>query len=157
MRRGCALLLLALASCRGPESPSAPPELRLGGALAKGSLAFPDGRKITLEVASDEQSRARGLMFRTSLEPDYGMLFVFPEEGPLEFWMKNTFVDLDMVFIAGDKRVAAIHSDVPRSRPDTPDAAVARRAGRGRYVLELAAGEARRRGLKVGDTLEFPW
>jgi len=85
------------------------------------------------------------------------MLFVFPQEQALQFWMKNTLADLDMVWISPDKKVTGIHRDVPKSRADTPDEAVARRMGTGKYVLELPAGAALRHKLKVGDNLQFEW
>lgn len=94
-------------------------------------------------------------MFRTSLPKDYGMLFVFLAERRLEFWMKNTWVSLDMVFIGGDKRIISIHRNVPRSYPETPEAALARRYGTGRYVLELPAGACKSYKLKKGDRLFF--
>jgi uncharacterized protein len=86
---------------------------------------------------------------------DYGMLFAFPMEMDLGFWMKNTLVPLDLVWIGADKRVTAIAPRLKASRLDTPDEKVARAGGRGLFVLELRAGEAARRRLKVGDRLEF--
>ncbi|HVE13927.1 MAG TPA: DUF192 domain-containing protein [Elusimicrobiota bacterium] len=161
MRRLLPLGLLLAAACKGPapDSPAAPqaaaPSVVVGARLRRLPLGFPNGSRISVEVAEDERSRELGLMFRTVLEPDYGMLFVFPDEQELQFWMKNTFVDLDMLFIGADRRITVVHANVPRSRPDTSDQAVARRGGRGRYVLELAAGEAKRRGLRAGDLLDF--
>lgn len=119
-------------------------------------LAFPDGSAISVDVAETPATRQKGLMYRTALAPDYGMLFVFEAESVIQFWMKNTLVDLDMVFIDKDKRITVVHRDVPRSRLDTPESEVARRSGLARYVLELPAGAAARRGLKAGQALRFP-
>jgi len=71
------------------------------------------------------------------------------------FWMKNTFVDLDMIFLDGTKSITVVHHDVPRSKPGDSDESLARRRGSGRYVLELPAGAARRHGLKAGHQLLF--
>jgi uncharacterized membrane protein (UPF0127 family) len=175
MTRRAAVLILSLALGAGCGSPGggggsekvSPDSLRVAlppSPLGEGpqtglptvELAFPDGETIRVDVADDSAEREKGLMFRTELAPDYGMLFVFDREGPLEFWMKNTLVDLDMVFIDAQKRITVVHEWVPRSRLDTPESQLARRAGLARYVLELPAGAAARRGLKPGQTLRFP-
>ena len=118
-------------------------------------VTFPSGKTIRVELALTPQEQQIGLMFRTSLPKDYGMLFVFPERQRLQFWMKNTWTDLDMIFIGEDKRITAIYRNVPRSYPETPEAAVARRSAEGRFVLELAAGESAKLRLKKGDKLSF--
>ena len=118
-------------------------------------MTFPSGKTIRVELAVTPQEHQIGLMFRTSLPKDYGMLFVFPGRQRLQFWMKNTWTDLDMIFIGEDKRITAIYRNVPRSFPETPEAAVARRSADGQYVLELAAGESVKYRLKRGDKLNF--
>lgn len=118
-------------------------------------LKFPKGKPITVDVADTPATRETGLMCVTRMPRDYGMLFVFPQEMGLGFWMKNTLVSLDILWIGADKRINNIAPRLKASRVDTPDDKVARAGGRGMYVLELAAGEAGRRGLKVGDKLEF--
>lgn len=161
---GIALLL----GCGGPDPgvqrEISPEELRVSAApapqtapsgLPLGSLALPDGRRITVELAATNAARNRGLMFRESLPEDYGMLFIFGHEQTQSFWMKNTLLDLDMIFIGEDRRITVIHRDVPRSTADTPDAELARRTGFGRFVLELPAGASRRYGLKKGQRLDF--
>jgi uncharacterized membrane protein (UPF0127 family) len=114
---------------------------------------FADGRSIMVELAVTDEERARGLMFREKIQPDQGMLFVFEEEGLHPFWMKNTLVALDILWLGGDRRIVHIAADVPPCRADPcpsydPGVPAA-------YVLELKAGEARARGLKAGDRLEF--
>jgi len=69
--------------------------------------------------------------------------------------MKNTFVDLDMVFIDAEKTITGIHAGVPKSEEDTPEHLIATRGGYGKFVLELPAGAAKRYGLEVGQTLKF--
>lgn len=123
--------------------------------LAKTTVTLPSGKKIRVEVARTEVQRSIGMMWRTRVSPDAGMLFVFDDEAQQAFWMKNTLVDLDMVFIDSDKQITSIAANVPRSSPDAQDDRVAVRAGRGRYVLELPAGAAARYHLGVGQSLRF--
>lgn len=118
-------------------------------------LAFPDGATIKADVVDSPATRETGLMCRTELPKDYGMLFVFPAEMDLGFWMKNTLVCLDLVWIGADKRVTAVAPRLKASTVDTPEDKIARAGGRGQYVLELPAGEAKRHGLKAGDALDF--
>jgi uncharacterized membrane protein (UPF0127 family) len=145
-RLACAAALAA-AACPspsgGPPAPALPdpPQvvLEIGG----------KSHSVTVEVADDEQKREMGLMFRRKLDPDRGMLFVFPEEDEHVFWMKNTLVPLDMIFIDGRGRVAGVVSRA------TPLSLEPRSAGRSRYVLEVAGGWAEERGVKAGDRVLF--
>jgi len=119
------------------------------------SLTFPDGKTITVDVVDTPATREAGLMCRTKLPKDYGMLFVFPQELDLGFWMKNTLVSLDLVWIGADKRVAVVAPRLKASTVDTPEDQIARAGGKGQYVLELPAGAAKHHHLKAGDTLKF--
>jgi hypothetical protein len=92
----------------------------------------------------------------TDLEPHAGVLFVFAETAPREFWMKNTLIPLDMVFLDEKGTVTSIAARVPASTAKTSDLDVARRQGRGKYVIELRAGEAVENGLKPGTQLTLP-
>jgi uncharacterized membrane protein (UPF0127 family) len=112
--------------------------------------------KLNLEVADTFKTREYGLMNRTSLAPHSGMIFVFAYDGQEDFWMKNTLIPLDMIFVRADGTIDSIAADVPASTPQTPDSAVATRQGRGKYVIELAAGEAQRAGLHPGLRLRIP-
>jgi uncharacterized protein len=176
MRRICALVVVLSLPCacrRRPKPAAEPPVAPFPAAvqparvpavpeqkmsiLPAAKLILPDRAVIFADVADTPENREIGLMFRRELPKDYGMLFVFPVEQALQFWMKNTLVDLDMVWISADKKITGIHRDVPKSRADTPDEAVARRTGAGKYVLELPAGAALRHKLQVGDRLQFEW
>ena len=105
---------------------------------------------LVVAVAANEAARERGLMNRRTLPIHGGMLFVFDRDEPVEFWMKDTLIPLDMVFIGGDGIVRSVAARVAAVRPDTPDSRIPRRSGNARFVIELGAGEAARDGLAPG-------
>ncbi|MBR4682301.1 MAG: DUF192 domain-containing protein [Elusimicrobiaceae bacterium] len=119
------------------------------------SITLPDGFKVSAALADTPEKHARGLMFVKHLPENEGMLFVFDNEEPLSFWMKNTLIDLDMVFIGADKRVTSVAAEVPHSYTYTPDSEVAFADGYGKYVLEIPSKSAAQHGLKPGTLLEF--
>lgn len=93
---------------------------------------------VELEIADTDDSRARGLMFRKELPANSGMLFIFPQDGIYSFWMKNTLLPLDMIWLDNDLRVVDIKSFVPVCRSyDCPSYTPVSQA---RYVLEVNAG-----------------
>ncbi len=98
----------------------------------------------------DEQGRARGLMFRRELDELAGMLFVFPAPENLRFWMHNTYLPLDMVFIRADRRVLGV---VRNATPMTDDTRGV--PGDSQYVLEVRAGFAERHQITDGTPVEF--
>jgi len=114
------------------------------------------GARLRLAVAGDEPTRELGLMCVTRLRPHSGMIFVFARDESVEFWMKNTLIPLDMIWVRADGRVDTVAARVPASTRETPDDRVARRHGRGLYVIELAAGEAARDGIVPGARLSVP-
>jgi uncharacterized membrane protein (UPF0127 family) len=119
------------------------------------ALRFPNGKQISVDVAETPSQREKGLMFKKSLPKDYGMLFVFPQALTLNFWMKNTWIPLDIIFIGPDKAVTRIYEGVRGSNKQTVQAKIARAEGWGQFVLELPAGTARKWGLKESQTLTF--
>ncbi len=134
----CAIVLAFALGCAA-EGPSA-------------TITRADGSTVhvALEVMNTAAGRERGLMYRTSLADDHGMLFVFPDEVEHAFWMKNTLISLDMLFIAGDGRIAGIHPDaVPLS---TASLSVGRPS---MYVLEVNGGWAARHDVHAGDRIDF--
>ena len=103
-----------------------------------------------VEVAATDAERSRGLMFRKSLQEDGGMLFFFRPAREVAMWMKNTLLPLDMLFIdAGGRIVKIAANTVPRSTDHILS------EYRILAVLELNAGQAVRRGIKVGDKVEW--
>lgn len=117
------------------------------------AVVLPGGSKIAVEVVSDQLTRAQGLMFRSSLGTDRGMLFVFQETAVYPFWMKNTLIPLDIIWIDETRAIVDIARDVPPCKADPCPSYPPKAAAR--YVLELAAGQAAARGLGVGDRLVF--
>lgn len=110
---------------------------------------------LKLEVARTESQREYGLMNRTQLLPHTGMIFVFNADGPVEFWMKNTLVPLDMIFVASDGTVRRVFSNVKVVSPSLPDDAIPREGARAKYVIELRAGEAAEDGIVSGARLDL--
>ena len=109
------------------------------------------GKTFTIEIAEDEASREHGLMDRTKMDDDHGMLFIFEDDAPRAFWMKNTKIPLDMIFLDSARKVVSIQHDVP---PCVTERCPAYSSGApARYVLELNAGQAARLGLTSGDEL----
>ena len=104
--------------------------------------------RFIVEVADDNHERAHGLMFREHVPPNEGMLFDFGTDFERAFWMKNTLVSLDMIFIRSDGTIHRIASNtVPLSEAPVPS------FGPVAAVLELAAGTAARLGIEAGDTV----
>jgi hypothetical protein len=109
------------------------------------------GHRYSIELAEDEAAREYGLMNRTEMDPDHGMLFVFPNDEPRAFWMKNTKIPLDMIFIDKNRKVVSIKHDAPPCVTERCPAFMSE--GPVRYVLELNAGQAAKLGLTSGDEL----
>ena len=119
------------------------------------SITLPDGFVLQARVADTPAKQEKGLMFVTKLPENEGMIFVFPQETEQLFWMKNTLIDLDMVFIDSAKRVTWVEAEVPHSYTYTPDDQVAYAAGWGQYVLEIGSKVAAKHGVVPGTKLEF--
>ncbi len=110
-----------------------------------------DRHDFSLHVARTPDHRRRGLMFVTRLDSDGGMLFDFEVPRSVSMWMKNTPLSLDMLFVRADGRIANIASDTrPFSKEMIPS------HGNVLAVIELAAGTARRLGIRDGDRVEHP-
>jgi uncharacterized protein len=145
------LAILLLVTCTRAQ-PVPPPPPHPEGAPGP-QVIFPNGFTVDVEIAADNELRAQGLMYRDQLRPGAGMLFFFPEEEEHGFWMKNTLIPLDMIWIDSNRRIVHIKHDVPPCRvplcpsysPGVPSL----------YVLEVAAGVAKQQGLEVGDELQF--
>lgn len=107
-------------------------------------------RRFTIEIADTDGERSAGLMFRNEMNDDHGMLFVFEQTRRLSFWMQNTPMPLDLIFIGEDGRVVAIRWGKPFSTAPIAPLSPAR------FVLELKAGTAQNAGLTEGDRVRHP-
>ncbi len=134
-------LLLAAALAASPTLVPAP------------SCTVPDGTRVHLELALTEPEQQRGLMYRDYLPADRGMLFVFKEDDLLPFWMKNTIIPLDFVWLSAEGRVVDVRASVPPCRmdpcPSYPSAKPAR------AVLEVNGGFSAAHGVRPGALLRF--
>jgi len=129
-------VVLLLAAC-GQQGPAVTIQTTNAGAA-----------RVWVEIARTQEEQARGLMYRPSMPQDHGMLFLFPDETDHAFWMKNTYIPLDMIFIGGDGRIAGIH---PKATPlSEAPISVGRPA---KWVLEVNGGWAEKHGVAAGDTV----
>ncbi len=110
------------------------------------------GKKIIIELADSEEERTKGLMFRTSLKENAGMLFTFDQPSTKSFWMKNTLIPLDMVFIDENKRIINIETAQPCAA-DPCQTYMSK--GPALYVLEVNAGFTEKNNIKTGDKVEI--
>jgi uncharacterized membrane protein (UPF0127 family) len=136
--RAALATLLLVAACAGSSGPVA-------------RIASPGGTvEVALEVADTPERQQRGLMYRQALPEGHGMLFVFDDDDDRTFWMKNTLIPLDMLFIAADGRVVGIHAEA------TPLSTASIGVGTpSRFVLEVPGGWAARHGIAPGARVEF--
>jgi hypothetical protein len=143
---GCFLLSLAsallLLGCADSASPPGPVLRTTTMQIGRSSFA--------LEIADTGPTRARGLMRRDSMPRDHGMIFVFPEAEPQAFWMKNTRIPLDIIYVDAGGKVVSCHSMKPYDLTTTPS------DGPAKYAIELNAGVVAETGVKPGDVLAIP-
>lgn len=151
------LLLMAfsiLGACSPKEKPEEEPapkyEFRHDGNL---DIISPDGKIKTsfkIEIVVSEAEVMRGMKYRDKLDKDQGMLFIFPVPDYYDFWMQDTYLPLDMLFISADETIFQIHENaVPfsedRISPEKPN----------NYVLEINAGIAKELKIKTGDKISW--
>ena len=136
-----AVLLAALLAGCSPEAVTAPTR----------TVSMKIGREtFILEIADTPKLRETGLMHRKSMAPDHGMLFVFEHRQFLGFWMRNTLIPLDILYVDSDGRVATIRQMKPLD-----ETSIASREPV-LYAIELNEGTAARAGVKEGDLLQLP-
>lgn len=106
--------------------------------------------KIDVEIAATESERAQGLMYRPSMPDSVGMLFIFEWSAPQAFWMKNTIISLDIIYVDENKKIVSISKNaVPYSEESLPS------AGNAQYVVEVVAGFTDKHGIMAGDRITF--
>lgn len=106
-----------------------------------------------VELAVTSEERSRGLMFREHLDPDKGMLFIYKDEGVHYFWMKNTLIPLDMIWINGNGEVISISKDVQPC--ETSQCPLISPEQKVQYILELNGGTSDKIGLAIGAKITF--
>lgn len=112
---------------------------------------------VRVEVADDESERARGLMYRRELARGNGMLFIYDSPRAVSFWMRNTYIPLDLVFLDQTGTIRHIHRNaVPLDETPIPGAAPGDPRPERQMILEIGGGEADRLGLKVGQPMAHP-
>lgn len=110
--------------------------------------------ELTVEVADSDKERIRGYMYREKVEEGNGMLFIFADEAPRNFWMKNTLVALDILYLNNQKEVVSIVQNMePCKTPQCPSYASIKPA---MYALELSEGYVKSHGVTVGDKVYLP-
>ncbi len=144
-RAACAALFLMPTACRAKQAPMLAPsglaQLPLRITTATGKV-----HRFTVEVAATEAQQARGLMFRSSLAPDAGMIFPMRPPRMASFWMKNTFISLDIIFVRANGRIARIAANTQPFSLDPIESGEPVAA-----VLEIAGGRAAALGIREGD------
>ena len=140
-------------SCREQESSekqinTAPIEFKKEGEAYLTDASGDTLQHLQIEIADDDYQRETGLMYRTGLKENHGMLFIFEDEQPRGFYMKNTNIPLDLVFLDAENRIVSISNHArPQSLETIPSKVPAK------YVLEINAGLAENWNLQVGDSL----
>ncbi len=120
--------------------------------LSKDFVCF-KSQCVDVEIVQDEKTRAQGLQFRKSLGQDKGMLFVFAQPDVYSFWMKDTYIPLDMIWLDYSRQVVFIHENaLPCQQDLCPSYGP---SGKAMYVLEVNSGWIKKTGLKTGDVFEF--
>ncbi len=110
-------------------------------------------KRVLLELAVTQAERSRGLMFRSRLDEDRGMLFVFPDIGRPAFWMKNTYLDLDILFLSPEGVVVDLFERLPPCPMDPCPRYTPRSPAK--YVLEVSGGFVDRHAVRKGDRIRF--
>jgi hypothetical protein len=130
---------------RCPKDPQKPPKLGSGKVTFEGAKGA-----VTVEIAREDEHRQRGLMYRTKMADEAGMIFVFEERTNHTFWMHNTCIPLDMLFIDRDGTIVGIEENVPTMDDSTFEVGCP-----STYVLEVNAGWTRRHGVEAGQSVKI--
>ena len=149
-------LTLAVSACESGRSDSDPAEQTASIPFTdEGTLTFSraDGSELTtirIEIADDDSTRTRGLMQRADMPADAGMLFVFPDETDRSFWMANTPLSLDMMFVTREGEIIDVHK---YTKPLSPENVTS--SAPATYVVEVRAGFTDTWGISETDRIEW--
>ncbi len=112
-----------------------------------------DQHKFLAEVMSSPEQIEKGMMFRETMSKNFAMLFIFKEEAPRGFWMKNCHVHLDIIYLNRDKEIINIHHNVPPCKADPCRSYYSDKPAQ--YVVEIKGTLSKKLGLKPGDSFDF--
>ena len=161
----CTLAVITILGCGAdpapPGQPEAPPAVSSADpetapktrVRTRPTATLPDGFVVTLELAASDEEIAQGLMYRAALPEDRGMLFLLQYERAPSFWMKNTMVPLDIIFLDGDGTVVDVTHDARPCRADPCPQYVSKAAAV--TVLEVLSGTAKAHGVEEGSVITF--
>jgi uncharacterized membrane protein (UPF0127 family) len=144
-----AALTIALTGCGSSETSDAL------HSLSTREVKLPDGQIIQAEVAVQQEDLIRGLKYRESLAPDKGMVFIHDRAGNYPYWMFECKISLDMIWMDHARRIVEIEANVPPCLGAAETCPSYGGHDEAMYVLELAAGQAAKHGLRKGQTLDF--
>lgn len=130
-------------------------ELEYYSFTKEGELSFTDSlgtlkAKIDIEIADNDYERQLGLMNRNKMEANQGMLFIFPQQESLSFWMRNTLIPLDMIFVNDQKKIVTIDKDTKTLSDQSYSSSEP-----AKYVVEVSAGYTDKHNIKVGDKINW--
>lgn len=136
---------------------TAPPTTTDVEQVVNATFVVPDGENptVSLRVADEAEERRSGLMHRESLANDSGMVFVYPNARQVSFWMKNTLIPLDMIFVGPDGEVLNVQHASPQPNASNSELETYPSDGKAKYVVELPRGFANRTGVGPGTRLAF--
>ncbi len=139
-------------SREGPDPRCPPDDLAKPPVLREGKVVFPDAKNetVTVEIAQRDEERSRGLMYRTQMAEDHGMIFVFGRREEHHFWMHHTCLPLDMLFVDDDGMIVGIEENTPTMNDATFSVPCP-----SRYVIEVNAGFCRRHGVRAGQKVRL--
>jgi uncharacterized membrane protein (UPF0127 family) len=148
------LLVPALTTKNTSESPSSNSAPASANFTKEGEVTFwRNGekiKKIDVEIAENQAERSKGLMYRPYIPDSVGMLFIFEQSAPQGFWMKNTSIPLDIIYVDENKKIVSIAKNTkPYSEESIPS------VGNAQYVVEVNAGFSERNNIITGDAISF--
>jgi uncharacterized membrane protein (UPF0127 family) len=150
-----AAAVLLWSACSEGTTPAGEGPSGLDSSRPTTTITLPDGTQVKAELALTRDAQTQGMMFRTNLRPGEGMLFPFEEMAPRAFWMFQTLVPLDIIWLDDNKRIVEISANSPPCRTAPEDCPSYGGNAHSTYVLELAAGQAAAHNLTVGSQLQF--
>jgi uncharacterized membrane protein (UPF0127 family) len=150
-----AAAVLLLSACSGATTAVGEGPSGLDPSKPATTITLPDGSQIKAELAITRDAQTQGMMFRTNLRPGEGMLFPFEEMAPRAFWMFQTLIPLDIIWLDDNKRIVEISANSAPCRTVPDDCPTYGGSAHSTYVLELAAGQAAAHELTIGSQLQF--